>query len=173
MQDQQLPGFRLPRLLSPLICMCASDEVTKSLISEDLLPLHDLFQHCVPLSHGFILMLASRNLSWMILLVSTRTSSSATVIQSEFHLRFTEFSRIVDSCKEDEDARATRFIEWLSSRIASQGPEWVESVYASDVASPPWWSDMRRCLEVDCVPVRREGWNYPIAGARLRNYLRL
>lgn len=94
-----------------------------------------------------------------------------TVQHAKFMLRFSDLSDIEASCKEDEERRAARFMDWLSSRITQKCAHWVDEVErfdkegklgSSDMATP-WWDEVRRCAEGEHTPVRSEGWNHPVA----------
>jgi hypothetical protein len=84
-----------------------------------------------------------------------------------FSLRFSDLAEIEIACKEGEDQRAARTIEWIGARITKRCAKWVEDVEKSetrDVQRSPWWDELRRCTEGDHVPSKSEGWNHPVAG---------
>ena len=106
-------------------------------------------------------------------IVTTRTTTLTTVQHARFTLRFSNLSEIEVACKEDEEQRAGRFIDWISSRVGRSCSRWVDEVErregeagaddrtVADEAPEPWWEDLRRCAEGDHVPCRAEGWNHP------------
>jgi hypothetical protein len=90
------------------------------------------------------------------------------VPHASFSLRFSDLSEIEIACKEGEDQRAARTIEWIGARITKRCAKWVEDMEKSDnkdVQRSPWWDELRRCTEGDHVPSKNEGWNHPVAGA--------
>lgn len=100
-------------------------------------------------------------------LVTTRTTGLQQVSHQAFHLRFSDLDQITLACKEDEETRSSRFIDWLGSRIARRAPKWVEDVKQQPIlpnhSRTPWWDELRKCVEGDWVPSRSEGWNHPVA----------
>lgn len=84
-----------------------------------------------------------------------------------FHLRFTNLEEVELACKEDEETRASRFIDWLGTRIARRAPKWVDEVSQRPPETShtrmPWWDDLKKCVEGDWIPSRSEGWNHPVA----------
>jgi len=100
--------------------------------------------------------------------VTTRTTALTPVSHAFFPLRFSDLSEIEAACKEDEDERAGRTIDWIGQRIAKRAATWVERAEREDVeaknAKTPWWAELQRCTEGDRTPSRTEGWNHPVAG---------
>ncbi|KAJ8468953.1 hypothetical protein ONZ45_g17058 [Pleurotus djamor] len=98
--------------------------------------------------------------------VTTRTTSLESVPHASFALRFSDLVEIEAACKEDEEQRAIRTVDWISSRIAKQCSRWVEDNDKLDSINQiktPWWDELKRCSEGDHVPNKTEGWNHPIA----------
>ena len=88
---------------------------------------------------------------------------------SSFPLRFSNLSDIEARCKEDEDVRAERTIDWIGQRIAKRAAIWVDRVEHEESletkgVTTPWWQELQRCTEGDRTPSRDEGWNHPVAG---------
>lgn len=77
------------------------------------------------------------------------------------------------ACKEDEEQRAGRFIDWVTSRISRRSDRWVKEVekledngkglHTPNEGRTPWWEELRKCTEGDLVPLRSEGWNHPVS----------
>lgn len=92
---------------------------------------------------------------------------------AKFTLRFSNLSEIETACKEDEEQRSGRFIDWISSRISRKCARWVEEIERRESEGEeldrsiledtpePWWEELKRCAEGDHVPSRAEGWNHP------------
>ena len=59
-------------------------------------------------------------------IVITRTTALTTVQHAKFTLRFSNLLEIETASKEDEEQRAGRFIDWISSRISKRGARWEE-----------------------------------------------
>jgi trafficking protein particle complex subunit 8 len=100
--------------------------------------------------------------------VTTRTTSLTSVPHKSFALRFSDLAEIEKGCRESEEERAVRKIDWISSRISNRCAQWVEEMEKVDETESlrtPWWEELRRCVEGDHVPSRFEGWNHPVAGA--------
>ncbi|KZW02555.1 hypothetical protein EXIGLDRAFT_415091 [Exidia glandulosa HHB12029] len=139
----------LPPSLSPHICVLASPDLVAALNDASLPPLHNLLQSFSPLQQ-----------------VTTRTTSLQTVGLASFALRFSDLLEVEAACKEDEDSRAGRAIDWIGARIAKKAATWL----GDDPSGPrpkgnrtPWWDELRRCTEGDHAPSRTEGWNHPAA----------
>jgi len=99
-------------------------------------------------------------------LVTTRTTSLASVPHTTFALRFSDLFEIEESCKEDEEQRSARIIDWISGKINQRCAEWVsemEGPEGRDGWRTPWWDEVRQCVEGDPIPSRHEGWNHPIS----------
>lgn len=93
--------------------------------------------------------------------VTTRTSGLTPVAHPNFNIRFSTLEEIEDACKEDDEVRAERTIDWIGSRIASQAAAWLENPRM--VEHERWWTELRACVEGERVPIRGEGWNHPVA----------
>ncbi|PVF97590.1 hypothetical protein CPB86DRAFT_785718 [Serendipita vermifera] len=140
----------LPSSLSPHVVTLLSPDLVDLLRKSSLPPLHHILQSYSPLP-----------------LVTTRTTTLTPVQHKAFHLRFSGLEQVEAACREDEETRSSRFIDWLGTRIARRAPKWVEeaSQRANDASNirTPWWEEMRRCVEGDWMPSRSEGWNHPVA----------
>lgn len=99
---------------------------------------------------------------------------------SSFALRFSDLVEIELATHEDEEQRALRTMDWIASRVGARCAKWVEMVEAHNASGKadgpwkdrtPWWEEVKRCVEGDCVPTRTEGWNHPVAG-ECRAYIR-
>jgi hypothetical protein len=100
--------------------------------------------------------------------VTTRTTTLTDVPHTSFALRFSDLAEIETACREDEEQRAVRTIDWMGERINKRSAKWVEDMEMAnekDVLRTPWWDELRRCAESDHIPSRVEGWNHPAAGA--------
>ena len=102
--------------------------------------------------------------------VTSRTTSLTNIHHANFSLRFSDLSDIETVCKEDEEQRAARSIDWINSRVSKQCSKWVEDVekYEDSGANEEWpegswWEEVRRCSEGDQAPAKHEGWNHPVA----------
>jgi hypothetical protein len=107
---------------------------------------------------------------WIFSLVTTRTTSLTSVPHATFALRFSDLIEIEEACREDEERRATRLIDWMSGRINQKCARWVSEMEEPeakgkerDTWRTPWWDEVRRCAEGDQVPSRHEGWSHPVA----------
>ncbi|KAF8525181.1 ER-golgi trafficking TRAPP I complex 85 kDa subunit-domain-containing protein [Hysterangium stoloniferum] len=141
----------LPLSISPHVCVFPSADLTELLSSCSLPTLHRLLQLFSPLRH-----------------VTTRTTTLTTVTHASFSLRFSDFNDVNTACKEDEDSRAGRTIDWIGQRVAKRAAAWVEEAEGTDHANdnkalPPWWRELQRCTEGDHTPSKHEGWNHPVA----------
>ena len=88
------------------------------------------------------------------------------VPHKSFALRFSDLAEIELACKEDEEARAGRLIDWLGTRISRRAARWAEDAESRLDATEKrtlWWEEVRRCVEGDWSPSRSEGWNHPVA----------
>lgn len=90
------------------------------------------------------------------------------VPHATFALRFSDLHEIEEACREDEERRAARLIDWTSGRISRKCTRWVSEVEGPEVKEQggwrtPWWDEVRRCAEGDYAPSRHEGWNHPVA----------
>jgi hypothetical protein len=88
-------------------------------------------------------------------------------------LRFSDLVEIEEACREDEEQRAGRTIDWISARISRRCAKWLEDWERIEAATAekdkgnglrtPWWNELRHCVEGDHVPSKYEGWNHPAA----------
>lgn len=103
--------------------------------------------------------------------VTTRTTNLTSVPHTSFALRFSDLAEIEAACKEDEEQRAVRTIDWIGERINKRSTKWVEDMEKAgekDGLRTPWWDELRRCAEGDHVPSRVDSWNHPAASTRFR-----
>jgi len=108
-----------------------------------------------------------------ILPVTTRTTTLVSVPHTSFALRFSELQEVEAACREDDERRAERTIDWMTARINRRCAKWVQDVDKigdRDAVRTPWWDELRRCAEGDFVPSKTEGWNHPVACASLAFY---
>lgn len=101
-----------------------------------------------------------------LLTVNTRTTTLTTVPHTAFALRFSDLAEIETACKEDEEQRAVRTIDWIGERVNRRSAKWVEDMEKAnekEVLRTPWWDELRRCAEGDHIPSRIECWNHPAA----------
>ena len=99
--------------------------------------------------------------------VTTRSTSLTSIPHSSFSLRFSDLREIEVACREDEDQRAVRMLDWIGDRVNKHCTKWVhdfESSPEKENFRTPWWDDLRRCAEGEHVPSKTEGWNHPVAG---------
>jgi len=99
-------------------------------------------------------------------IVRTVTTRTTTIIQHpQFALRFSDLAEIEDACREDEEERANRTIDWISSRVGDKAAKWVEIMdkTKSEGVTTPWWEELKKCTEGNVVPSKAEGWNHPVA----------
>ena len=88
----------------------------------------------------------------------------------EFALRFAPLPALEAYAREQPEARAGRFVDWVSARIARHSAAWVEEYERTagpdgeGVMPPPWWDELAACVEGERAPERTEGWNHPITG---------
>ncbi|KAJ7492750.1 ER-golgi trafficking TRAPP I complex 85 kDa subunit-domain-containing protein [Mycena latifolia] len=139
----------LPSSLSPHICIVSSPDLTELLKSSLLPPLPHILQSFSPLPQ-----------------VTTRTTSLTSVPHASFGLRFSSLSEIESACREDEEQRAERTIDWIGARINKRSSKWLEDMEKlgeKDSTRTPWWDELKRCAEGDHVPSKTEGWNHPVA----------
>lgn len=100
--------------------------------------------------------------------MTTRTTSLTSVPHTTFALRFSDLCEIEEACREDEERRAARLIDWMSGRINKRCAKWVSEMEGlegkdRDGWRTPWWDEVRRCAEGDLVPSKHEAWNHPVA----------
>ncbi|KAJ7293446.1 ER-golgi trafficking TRAPP I complex 85 kDa subunit-domain-containing protein [Mycena rebaudengoi] len=139
----------LPSSLSPHICILSSPDLTQLLDSSLLPPLPHILQSFSPLPQ-----------------VTTRTTSLTSVPHPSFNLRFSSLPEIEAACREDEEQRAERTIDWIGARIGKRSAKWLEDIEKladKDPVRTPWWDELKRCAEGDHVPSRAESWNHPVA----------
>ncbi|KAK7059092.1 hypothetical protein VNI00_001716 [Paramarasmius palmivorus] len=134
--------------LAPHICIASSPDLSDLLAASSLPPLPDILQSFSPFPQ-----------------VTTRTTSLTSVSHKSFALRFSDLKQIEDACKEDEERRAARTLDWIGSRISQRCVRWVEDMekLGDKAARIPWWEEVKRCAEGDHVPSRNETWNHPSA----------
>ncbi|KAJ3516458.1 hypothetical protein NLJ89_g1109 [Agrocybe chaxingu] len=139
----------IPTSLSPHICTICSPDLEDTLKAASLPPLPQVLQSFSPLPQ-----------------VTTRTTSLAPVPHTSFALRFSDLRDVEEACRESEDQRAVRTVDWMTARINNRCAKWVEDlerVGDKDAVRTPWWDELRRCAEGDFVPSKTEGWNHPAA----------
>ncbi|KAG7450664.1 uncharacterized protein BT62DRAFT_927934 [Guyanagaster necrorhizus] len=139
----------LPSSLSPHICIIPSDDLTQLLQFSSLPPLPAILQSFSPLPQ-----------------VTTRTTSLTSVPHPSFALRFSDLSEVETACREDEEQKAVRTLDWIGERIGRRCAKWVEDIQKlgeKDMSRTPWWDEVRRCVEGSHVPSRTETWNHPVA----------
>ncbi|KAH8982598.1 ER-golgi trafficking TRAPP I complex 85 kDa subunit-domain-containing protein [Lactarius akahatsu] len=146
----------LPPSLGPHICVISSLDLADLLSSLSLPPLPQILQSFSPLPQ-----------------VTTRTTSLTPVPLTAFALRFSDLAEIEEGCREDEEERAGRTIDWISARISSRCAKWIEDWERIQAAATendkayksrtPWWNEVRQCVEGDHIPSKFEGWNHPVA----------
>ncbi|TRM66415.1 ER-golgi trafficking TRAPP I complex 85 kDa subunit-domain-containing protein [Schizophyllum amplum] len=133
--------------LSPHICILPSPDLVDLLDASSLPDLPTILQSFSPLPQ-----------------VTTRTSTLTPVPHVSFALRFSDLRDIEEACKEDEDRRAMRTLDWIGGRINAQCKTWVdEAAKSAPGMKEPWWDELRRCTEGDNVPDKTECWNHPSA----------
>ncbi|CAE6431018.1 unnamed protein product [Rhizoctonia solani] len=139
----------LPFSLSPHVVVLASPDLVELLRDKKLPQLPDLLRSFTPLES-----------------ISARTTALATTTHDRYFLRFSDLSEVESVCKEDEEARASRTLEWMSSRVSHRAAAWVREVEERPLnlgKEMKWWEDIRLCTEGDITPNRTEGWNHPVA----------
>ncbi|EIN14080.1 hypothetical protein PUNSTDRAFT_59603 [Punctularia strigosozonata HHB-11173 SS5] len=149
----------IPTSLSPHICVLTSPDLEDVLATASVPSLPQILQSFSPLPQ-----------------VTTRTTALASVSHASFALRFSDLQEIEAACREPEENRAMRMLDWISARISSRCAQWVEDMEKAetaekeryeedgrDIVRTPWWDELRRCAEGDCVPGKGEGWNHPVA----------
>ncbi|PFH54797.1 hypothetical protein AMATHDRAFT_135105 [Amanita thiersii Skay4041] len=144
-----MPSSVLPSSLSPHICVLSSPDLSQLLTSSSLPPLPKILQSFSPLPQ-----------------VTTRTTTLTSVPHASFALRFSDLLDIETACREDEEQRAVRTIDWITARINSRCAKWIDDVQNvpdKDNLRTPWWDELRRCAEGEHVPSKHEGWNHPVA----------
>lgn len=83
-----------------------------------------------------------------------------------FALRFSDLVEIENACREEEEERANRTIDWIGARINQKSLKWVEIMdkSKSEGYTTPWWEELKKCSEGNHIPAKHEGWNHPVAG---------
>ncbi|PPQ67072.1 hypothetical protein CVT25_005673 [Psilocybe cyanescens] len=124
-------------------------DLAELLESSSLPPLHHILQSFSPLPQ-----------------VTTRTTTLVSVPHTSFTLRFSDLQDVEDACREDDEQRAIRTIDWITARISKHCAKWVRDMEDSkdnDSVQTPWWNELQRCAEGDFVPAKTEAWNHPVA----------
>lgn len=163
----------LPFSLSPHICILPSPDLTELLTASALPPIPHILQSFSPLPQGKALVFLKGTILRRYFLVTTRTTSLVSVPHTSFALRFSDLSEIEVACREDEEERAVRSIDWIGTRINKRCSKWVEDMEKlgdKGVLKTPWWDELRRCAEGDHVPSKSEGWNHPVAGVCSKSF---
>ncbi|KAJ3897847.1 hypothetical protein F5879DRAFT_1072801 [Lentinula edodes] len=68
--------------------------------------------------------------------VTARTTSLTSVPHKAFALRFSDLSEIEAACREDEEERAVRTLDWIGLRINSRSAQWVDDMDKMEIMSP-------------------------------------
>jgi len=164
----------LPPSLSPHICIISSPDLADLLSALSLPPLPRILQSFSPLPQGKTRLVQGVNTTHLrALSVTTRTTSLTPVPLVSFALRFSDLTEIEEGCREDEELRAGRTIDWISARISSRCARWLDDWERVEAAAAendraknlrtPWWNELRQCVEGDHIPSKHEGWNHPVA----------
>ncbi|PPQ62964.1 hypothetical protein CVT24_006070 [Panaeolus cyanescens] len=138
----------IPSSLSPHISILSSPDLDELLETSSLPSLANILQSFSPLPQ-----------------VTTRTTTLTSVQHASFALRFSQIQEVEQACKEDDDLRASRTIDWVTARITKRCSRWVQEAdrQDKDAIRTPWWDELRRCSEGDLTPSKYEGWNHPVA----------
>ncbi|KAF9056514.1 ER-golgi trafficking TRAPP I complex 85 kDa subunit-domain-containing protein [Panaeolus papilionaceus] len=138
----------IPSSLSPHITVLSSPDLDELLEASSLPSLANILQSFSPLPQ-----------------VTTRTTALTSVPHASFALRFSQLQEVEQACKEDDDQRASRTIDWITARISKRCARWVQEAdrLDKDAIRTPWWDELRRCSEGDVIPSKHEGWNHPVA----------
>ncbi|KAF8309874.1 ER-golgi trafficking TRAPP I complex 85 kDa subunit-domain-containing protein, partial [Cantharellus anzutake] len=135
----------LPHSLAPHILIHASPDVENLLLSpKGLPPLPELLSAFAHLSQ-----------------VTTRTSTLSQVTHPRFQVKFSSLVDVEEECREDEERRTSRIIDWIGGRIAQRASTWLGDAESRD--RERWWDDVKACADSDRTPCRTEGWNHPVA----------
>ena len=96
--------------------------------------------------------------------VTTRTQIQ--IQYPQFALRFSDLAEIEEACREDEEERANRTIDWISSHVSEKAMKWVEIMDRAKLegVTTLQWEELKNCSEGNVVSSRTEGWNHPVAG---------
>ncbi|CAK5264890.1 unnamed protein product [Mycena citricolor] len=102
---------------------------------------------------------------YILIYLTTRTTSLTSVPHKSFNLRFSDLEDIETATREDEDQRAERTLDWIGARISKRCSQWLQDIdkLEKEPSKTPWWDELRRCAEGDSVPIKQEGWNHPVA----------
>jgi hypothetical protein len=155
----------LPSSLSPHIVILTSPDLDEVLKNASLPSLPHILQSFSPLPQGRSALSIHLHDS-INCVVTTRTTSLVSVPHTSFALRFSDLIETEEACREDDDRRAERALDWITARISHRCAKWVqeiEKVGDKDAVRTPWWDELRRCIEGDSVPSKFEGWNHPVA----------
>lgn len=97
------------------------------------------------------------------------------VPHESFALRFSDLQEIEAACREDEEQRAGRTIDWISARVSRRCSKWVDDWENTGPPAAeketdmkyrtPWWEELKRCVQGDHIPSTVEGWNHPVSSA--------
>ncbi|KAG7099059.1 hypothetical protein E1B28_000934 [Marasmius oreades] len=138
----------LPTSLTPHICVLSSPDLNELLSTSSLPSIPDVLQSFSPFPQ-----------------VTTRTTTLTSVTHASFGLRFSDLEQVEATCKEDEEQRANRTLDWIANRISQRCGRWVEDLerLGEKATRMPWWEELKRCTEGDTTPVRNETWNHPAA----------
>ncbi|KAL0579376.1 hypothetical protein V5O48_002652 [Marasmius crinis-equi] len=138
----------LPTSLSPHVCILSSPDLNEVLSAASLPSLPDVLQSFSPFPQ-----------------VTTRTTTLNSVPHSSFALRFSDLEQVEAACKEDEEQRAARTLDWIGNRLSQRCGRWVEDLekLGDSAVRMPWWEELKRCAEGDNIPNRNETWNHPTA----------
>ncbi|SRR5258705_939414 len=93
--------------------------------------------------------------------VVTRTSALSQVSHPKFQVKFSSLADIEEACREDEERRASRTIDWIGARVSQGSSKWLSDPESRD--RERWWDDLKACVDCDRTPNRTEGWNHPVA----------
>src|SRR5215475_10513263 len=106
--------------LSPHICVLQSPDLNDLLSSFLLPPLPKILQSFSPLPQGLTRAFSISSCLTSPSVVTTRTTSLTPVPHTSFALRFSDLAEIESACREPEEQRAVRAIDWIGSRINSK-----------------------------------------------------
>jgi hypothetical protein len=139
----------LPSSLSPHVTTVLSPDLVELFTRSSLPPLHHILQSYSPLPQGRLFLHAICNEEqiakvdhyrkillwfWFMWKVTTRTTNLQPVHHQSFTLRFSNLEYIEAACKEDEETRSSRFIDWLGARITRRSARWVEEFEQLEVS---------------------------------------
>ncbi|KAH9064332.1 ER-golgi trafficking TRAPP I complex 85 kDa subunit-domain-containing protein [Lactarius vividus] len=149
----------LPPSLGPHICIISSPDLADLLSSLSLPPLPQILQSDTSFQ--------GVTFADSYALVTTRTTSLTPVPLTAFALRFSDLAEIEEGCREDEEERAGRTIDWISARISSRCAKWIEDWERMQASA----AESDKALQIedplvergDHIPSKFEGWNHPVA----------